>query len=114
MDSHMLQVKSLLEKIKYSGLKARKNILRNLTNKEIKLLCEVCLNLIRGHLKVQDRRTFDKLKRGRKVLTELADKRKPIKHKRRILNQKGGFIGAIAAAALPLVVGEVARLISRR
>lgn len=111
MDSHMQHVKTLLEKIKFSGPKSRKSVLKNLTNKEIKLLCEVCLNLIRGHLQVTDRVSFEKLKRGRKVLTDLADKRKPIKQKRRILNQKGGFIGTLATAALPLVIGEVARLI---
>ena len=63
--------------------------------------------------RVKDPSAYAQLKRGRKALTDLADKRKPLKHKRKILNQKGGFIGAVAAAALPLVIGEVARLIRR-
>ena len=111
MDTHMQQVKSLLERIKFSSPRSRKAVLRGLSNQEIKLLCEVCLNLVRGHLRVHDNKTFTKLKRGRKVLSDLADKRKSLKQKRKILNQKGGFIGAIAAAALPLIVGEVSRLI---
>ena len=110
MDNHMQHVQKLLEKLNFSNSAARKAVLRNLSNKEVKLLCEVCLNLVRGHLKIKDRKTFNKLKRGRRTLTYLADKRKPIRDKREILNQKGGFIGALAAAALPVVISEVARL----
>ena len=106
MDSHMRNVNYLLEKLS----KARKSVLNNLSNKEIKLLCEVCLNLVRGHLKIPNRRIFKTLKRGRKTLTDLSDKRKPLKEKRRIINQKGGFIGALAAAVLPIVITEVYHL----
>ena len=106
----MQHVQKLLEKLNFSNTAVRKSVLRNLSNKEIKLLCEVCLNLIRGHLKIKDRKTFNKLKRGRKTLTYLADKRNPIREKREVLNQKGGFIGALAAAALPVVISEVSRL----
>jgi hypothetical protein len=113
MDSHIQTVRSLLEKISSCGVKARKFVLKYLSNKEIKLICEVCLNLIRGNIKIKDQRIFAKLKRGRKVLSDLADKRKPLKDKRKILNQKGGFISAIAIAALPLLVGEVSKLIRR-
>ena len=109
----MNNVQSLLEKILSAGRRSRKFIIKHLSNKEVKLICEVCLNLIRGNLRVTDPTTYSQLKRGRKALTDLADKRKPLKHKRKILNQKGGFIGAVAAAALPLVIGEVARLIRR-
>ena len=109
----MNNVQSLLEKILSAGRRSRKFIIKHLSNKEVKLICEVCLNLIRGNLRVTDPIAYSQLKRGRKALTDLADKRKPLKHKRKILNQKGGFIGAVAAAALPLVIGEVARLIRR-
>ena len=109
----MNNVQSLLEKILSAGRRSRKFIIKHLSNKEVKLICEVCLNLIRGNLRVTDPTAYSQLKRDRKALTDLADKRKPLKHKRKILNQKGGFIGAVAAAALPLVIGEVARLIRR-
>ena len=110
MDHHMTDIKRLLEKLNITSSKARKSVLRNLRNREIKLLCEVCLNLVRGHLKISDRHTFKTLKRGRSTYTDLADKRKPLKEKRAIINQKGGFIGALAAAVLPIVISEVYHL----
>ena len=114
MDSRMYNVQSLLEKILSAGRKSRKYIVKHLSNKEVKLICEVCLNLIRGNLKVKDPAVYTKLKRGRKALSELADKRKPLVHKRKILNQKGGFLGAVAAAALPLIASELSKIIHRK
>ena len=114
MASHVEHVKQLLEKIKYSSQIERKALLKALTNKEVKLLCEVCLNLVHGHLKVNNPTTFNKLKKHRKLLSDLADKRKPIKRKRQLINQKGGFIGALAAATLPIIVDQVYRLVKRR
>ena len=114
MASHVEHVKKLLEKIKFSSKSQRKVVLKALSNKEIKLLCEVCLNLVHGHLKVKSPTTFDQLKKHRKVLSDLADKRKPIKRKRQLINQKGGFIGTLAAAALPVVIDQVFRLVKRR
>ena len=114
MASHVEHVKQLLEKIKHSRQIERKALLKALSNKEVKLLCEVCLNLVHGHLKVQNQTTFNKLKKHRKLLSDLADKRKSIKRKRQLINQKGGFIGALAAAALPIIVDQVYRLVKRR
>ena len=114
MDSRMNNVQSLLEKILSAGRRSRKYIIKHLSNKEVKLICEVCLNLIRGNLRVTDPSAYAQLKRGRKALTDLADKRKPLKHKRRILNQKGGFLGSVAAAALPLLAQGISRIIHRK
>ena len=114
MASNVEHVKQLLKKIKFSSKIERKALLKALSNKEIKLLCEVCLNLVHGHLKVKNPTTFNKLKKHRKLLSDLADKRKPIKRKRQLINQKGGFIGALAAATLPIIVDQVYRLVKRR
>lgn len=113
MASHVEHVKQLLEKIKFSNQSQRKAVLKALSNKEVKLLCEVCLNLVHGHLKVKNPTTFNKLKKHRKFLSDLADNRKPIKRKRQLINQKGGFLGTLAAAVLPMVVDQVFRLVKR-
>ena len=113
MASHVEHVKSLLRKISSSSTKERQSVLKKLSNSEIKLLCEVCLNLIHGHLKVKDQTTFNKLKRHRKFLSDLADKRKPIKRKRQLINQKGGFLATLAAAALPVVVDSLFRIFKK-
>lgn len=107
----MQLVQNVLQKILSAKPRNRKTVLKRLSNREIKLLCEVCLNLIHGNLKITDSKSFKRLKRGRKVISELADKRKPIGYKKRLINQKGGFIATIAAATLPVIISEVARLI---
>lgn len=114
MASHVKHVKKLLEKINSSSPSQRKAVLKTLSNKEIKLLCEVCLNLVHGRLKVTNPTTFNQLKKHRKFLSNLADKRKPIKKKRQLINQRGGFIGALAASILPIVVDQVYRLVKKR
>lgn len=111
MASRLQQVKSLLEKIKSSKPIERKLILKNLSNKEVKYICEVCLNVCRGNVAIGP--AYSKLKRQRKLLTALADKKRPIKTKRKIINQKGGFVGALVATLLPIVASEVYRLVRK-
>ena len=112
MASHVEHVKQLLEKIKYSSQFERKALLKALSNKEVKLLCEVCL--VHCQLKVHNPTTFIKLTKHRKLLSDLAEEQKPIKRKQQLINQKFGFIGALAAATLPIIVDQVYRLVKRR
>ena len=54
MASHVEHVKQLLDKIKFSSQIERKTLSKALSNKEVKLLYEVCLNLVHDHLKVHN------------------------------------------------------------
>lgn len=82
--------------------KQRKILLRQATKDELLSLFEICLNIIKGNipLKAED---FKKLKRHKGLLRTLSDKKVTLKHKKKLINQKGGFIANLAAFAIPLI-----------
>ncbi len=78
----------------------------------IHTLCECALNLIKGNVPitpVQKR----KLRRHKTGLRELVDKKVSLKKKKSIL-QRGGFVGALLTAVLPLVVQGIATAIRHK
>ena len=85
-----------------SSAKRRKALLSQVTRDELKSLCEICLNILKGNIPLDDK-TYNKLKRHKSKLRTLADKKTSSAHKQHIVNQHGGFIGTIAAIALPLL-----------
>lgn len=91
-----------LQLLARSSFKRRKSLLNQATRGELKSLCEICLNILKGNIPLDDK-NFKKLKRNRQTIKVLANKRVPIKVKREILGQKGGFLGTVAAIALPLL-----------
>lgn len=83
-----------------SGPKRRKNLLKQATKEELSAIFEICLNILRGNLNIKGK-DYTKLKRQRQLIRKLADKKVSVKQKKVLVNQKGGFIGTLAAVALP-------------
>ena len=90
--------------------KLRNAILQEGGKELIDCLCECVLNVIKGHVPLT-KAQFKKLKRQRRPLEELANKKTSLKKKRRLLEQKGGIllpsliaplIGALAKGVLGL------------
>jgi outer membrane lipopolysaccharide assembly protein LptE/RlpB len=85
-----------------SSAKRRKSLLQQATKDELTALFEICLNILRGHLPLTPQ-LHKKLKKEQKTLRTFADKKISLKHKKKLVNQKGGFLGALAGIALPLL-----------
>lgn len=85
-----------------SGTRRRKNLLKQATKEELSSLFEICLNILRGNIPVKGK-DYEKLKQQRHLIRELANKRVSIKQKKKLINQKGGFIGSLVAIALPVL-----------
>lgn len=96
-----------------SSPRRRKVLLKHASNKELKGLFELCLNIIRGNLPI-DHSTFQRLKRHKKVIETLGNRRVPIFKKRELINQRGGFLGQLAAFALPLITHLIASKLRKR
>ena len=104
------QYQALRQLRKTKNKKLRCAILKKGGNELTTCLCECALNVIKGHVpltKVQ----FKKLKRMKRPLQQLTNKKISLKKKRRILEQKGGallpniitpLIGALASSVLGL------------
>ena len=91
----------------------RKLILRNATKVELEGLFEICLNLLRGKIPLNTDQ-YRKLKRERKAIEALSDRRVSLQQKKKIINQRGGFLGQLAIYALPLLTNIIANQISKR
>ena len=104
-------------KLADASRKQRKKLLKSASEEQLKGLFEICLNIIRGNVPMEQS-DFQRLKRHKNTLTALASRKVPMYKKRRIAHQKGGFLGSIAAFALPvlaqLITSRLARKLSGR
>ena len=112
MSTRLEMTDAFIKVLAKSSAKQRKLLLRGATNEQLKGLFELCLNIIRGNLPLSNAE-FQKLKRHRKTLESLASRRVPLYKKREIVNQKGGFIGAVANLAIPLLASIIANRLKK-
>ena len=92
----------------------RRQLLLNASNKNLKALSEICLNLIRGNIKI-DSKTKSKFIRHKEPIELLANRRISLKRKRQIINQKGSgaFLIPLASLATGLLSNIVGSSLSR-
>ena len=112
MSKRLEITKEFVNLLAKSSAKRRKVLLRNASNTQLKGLFEVCLNIIRGNLPL-DAVQFRRMKRHRKTLETLVNRRIPIYKKREVINQKGGFVASLAKYALPLLTHVIATQIGK-
>lgn len=89
-----------------SSAKRRKALIKQATRDELASLFEICFNILRGNLPLNSYMK-KKLKRERHTLRTLADKKVPLHRKKKVANQKGGFLGTVASIALPLLASLI-------
>ena len=92
----------------------RRNLLEHASNKNIKALSELCLNLLRGNLPIDDK-TKSKFKKHQRSIQLLARRRVPLKNKREIINQRGsaGFLLPLASLAVPMLANLTGHLVNK-
>ena len=82
--------------------KQRRGILQSADPALIKAICECALNVVKGNIPLtptQKRR----LSPHKNTLRSLADRKKSLKTKKRILIQKGGFLPLLLKAIVPTI-----------
>ena len=108
--------KAFFNKLAKSKAKERTKVLKAATNEQLKGLCEVCLNIVHGNVKLSQKR-YAAFKRQKDLLHSLSNKKLPLYAKRKVINQKGGFLGTLAAFSAPLLtqlaIKGVGRLVKR-
>jgi hypothetical protein len=93
-----------LKVLAHCNAKQRKVLLENVSPKLLKCLCECCLNVLNGNVKLtSDQKRH--LSRHKKVLRTLVDRKTPVKRKRQILVQKGGFLPALLGPIISTLAG---------
>lgn len=96
------QCEPFLQMLAGSTPKRRKVLLQDSTMNEVKSVCEVCLNIIRGNIPLNEKQRR-KLRRKKWVLRDLADSNTSKIKCRKTINQHGGFLGSAVAIALPFI-----------
>jgi hypothetical protein len=78
----------------------RKAIIKNCNPELVNCICECVVNTLKGTLNLSSCAT-NKLKKRKRQLRTVADKKVPLATKRKIILQRGGFLGPMLAAVLP-------------
>lgn len=107
------RIESFLQAVSSCNGRKRKHLLCKASNDNIKDVCEVVLNLMRGHIPL-DQVTFNRFKRESEALKPLVNQRVALYKKRKIINQKGGLIGHVAAIALPVVASLLLKALKKK
>ena len=93
---------------KSSG-KQRRDMITTANRGQIESISEIALNLLKGNILVP-KSSFERLKPHKDKLLYLTRKKPSLKQKKQVLNQKGGFLPALAGLIAPLAVDLLGKL----
>jgi len=91
--------------------KQRQAIISTASKDLLLCICEVVDNILRGAVKLTVKQK-QQLKRYKKVLRTVADRKIPLKQKQKLISQKGGFLSAAIIPVLSIaaaLLGEAVR-----
>ena len=103
----------MLKALYYATPQKRQDILSYGSPDFIQTLCESALNILKGNVPLFQSQ-FNKLKKQKKIIRLLADKRTGLKRKRQtLMKQSGGFLLPMLSTVVPFV-GDLIRGLVRR
>jgi len=110
MSERMAKHYELLRLLSKANHKQRKALIENTNNEFIYCICECIQNLLKGNVPCSHvRRT--KLKQSADVLRQIVHRRTPLKQKRELLVQQGGFLPALLAPIVGIAGGLIGDLL---
>lgn len=98
--------KHFLHILKYARPKLRKAILENADDELIKTLLEIVVNTLNGNHKVT-KSIKSKLSKYKHCFRKLACTKVPLKKKRKIIVQTGGFLSILLPSLLSGLIGKL-------
>ena len=105
----MKRIKSNFHKLrtlKDAQPKLRKAIITNCDKDLVNSVSECALNLLHGNVKLSDC-TRRKLRKYRRQLRTVVDRRVPLAHKKKVIIQRGGFLVSLLTAVLPTLASLI-------
>lgn len=99
----------LLKLLVQASPQHRRAILNTASNDLVAAIVEIALNTLKGNIPLSQQQ-IKVLKGKRHAIKSLCDKRLPIKKKKQLVRQSGGFIGPLLSFALPLITGLLTNL----
>ena len=89
--------------------KQRRDMITAANRGQIESISEIALNLLKGNILIP-KSSFERLKPYKDKLLYLTRKKPSLKQKKEVLNQKGGFLPALAGLVAPLAVDLLGKL----
>ena len=83
--------------------KQRKDMIAHANKGQMEAIGEIALNLLKGNMLIPTP-SFKRLKPHKSKLLYLTRKKPSLKKKKQVLNQKGGFLPALASLIAPLAI----------
>ena len=109
-------VKSLLNYLKKflnGNNKVKRNFIKNLSNKDIKVLCMTIYNILHNKIPINTAEK-EKLLKFRKLLHKFCRSSHTIKKRKEILSQSGGYLNILIPAAIGGLSTILSSLISNK
>jgi len=100
-----------LHALKDAKPKLRKAIISNCDKELIHTISECALNVLRGNVNLSDCQK-KRLRKFKGSLKTVIDKRVPLSRKKRLINQRGGFLIPLISAVLPTLASIINNLSS--
>lgn len=107
MSARLCKHLPLLKLLHKATPKQRRLILQSASDELILTLCEVALNILYGTIPLSPK-DYRKLKRRKADIKLVSDKKIGISVKKRIFNQKGGFLLPLLSIAVPFISSLIA------
>lgn len=99
----------ILQSLCKSSPSVRRSILKHSDNKLTRAICECCINTLHGKIKLSARQRI-RLKKYKKTIRSLAQRRQSLKSKKKQIVQTGGsFLLALLPAAISTVLSLLGR-----
>ena len=100
-----------LHALKDAKPKLHKAIISNCDKELIHTISEWALNVLRGNVNLTDCQK-KRLRKFKKLFRTVIDKRVPLSRKKRLINQRGGFLVPLLSAVLPTLASIIYNLSS--
>ena len=111
--SYVQSLLNYLKKFLNGNNKVKRNFIKNLSNKDIKVLCMTIFNILHNKIPINTEER-NKLIKFRKVLHKFCRSSHTIKKRKEILNQSGGFLNILVPAAIGGLSTIIASLINNK
>jgi hypothetical protein len=90
------------------------HVVRGLSDEVVKLMSQICINVMNKSLTRDPQAAVRRLTPYKKQLKAITRPRTTPTQKRKTLEQKGGFIGALLGVALPLITSLIGSAVRKR
>lgn len=94
---------ALLKHLSKCSNKECEHLMKGMSDEVVKVMAQICVNLMNKNIPLKSPEAVRALTAYKKELRAISKPKTKVTRQRKVLEQKGGFIGTILSVALPLL-----------